>query len=52
LWKFVKNECLNAKYYEKIDGFDEAIQACFSKIGSNDYETKLKIAACPQLSNI
>lgn len=42
LWKFVKKECLNAKYYDNFDGFVEAIQACLSKVGSNDYETKLK----------
>lgn len=42
LWKFVKKECLNAQYYDNFDGFVEAIQACLSKVGSNDYETKLK----------
>jgi len=42
LWKFVKKECLNAQYYDNFDGFIEAIQACLAKVGSNDYETKLK----------
>jgi transposase len=42
LWKFVKKECLNAKYYEDFDSFREALQSCLSKVGSNVYEAKLR----------
>jgi transposase len=42
LWKFVKKECLNARYYEDFDGFMDAIQECLSKVGSQAYEAALK----------
>jgi len=42
LWKFVRKECLNARYYKDFDGFVGAIQNCLSKVGSYHYEDKLK----------
>ena len=42
LWKFVKKECLNARYYKDFDGFVGAIQNGLSKVGSHHYEDKLK----------
>jgi len=42
LWKFVKKECLYSKYYENFDLFTEAIQDCLSKVGTDEYEPKLK----------
>lgn len=31
LWKFVKKECLYAKYYENFELFKQAIQTCLSE---------------------
>lgn len=31
LWKFVKKEVLYGKYYEKFDGFQEAITNCLKE---------------------
>lgn len=42
LWKFVKKECLNSRCYESFDLFKEAIEGCLSKVGSDEYEPKLK----------
>ena len=42
LWKFVKKECLNAKYYDSFDGFMTAIQNCLNKVGTEAYESHLK----------
>lgn len=42
LWKFVKKECLYSRYYENYDQFKEAIQNCLAKVGTQEYEPKLK----------
>lgn len=42
LWKLVKKECLYSKYYESFGLFTEAIQNCLSKVGTDEYEPKLK----------
>lgn len=34
LWKFVKGECLNGKYYETFDEFQRSIAACLGKLGN------------------
>jgi transposase len=34
LWKFVKSECLNGKYYETFDAFQAGIKDCLGKIGT------------------
>lgn len=34
LWKFVKAECLNGKYYETFDAFQAAIVECLEKIST------------------
>jgi len=34
LWKFVKGECLNGKYYDTFDAFKERIEDCLGKIGT------------------
>jgi len=32
VWKFVKGECLNGKYYPTFEGFQAGIQDCLAKI--------------------
>jgi transposase len=32
LWKFVKSECLNGKYYETFDDFQRSIAACLGNL--------------------
>jgi hypothetical protein len=42
LWKFVKKDCLNSKYYETIADFQSAIADCLARInrdGKNDMES-------------
>jgi transposase len=34
LWKFVKGDCLNGKYYETFDAFKAGIEDCLGKIGT------------------
>lgn len=34
LWKFVKSECLNGKYYETFEDFQTSIEACLSELAS------------------
>lgn len=41
LWKFVKKQCLYSKYYEKFDGFKEAISDCLSAT-STTHKNELK----------
>ena len=33
LWKFVKSECLNGKYYETFDDFQRSIARCLENLG-------------------
>jgi len=40
LWKFVKKKCLYSKYYEKFQGFKEAITDC---LGKTDTEYKQEL---------
>jgi len=42
LWKLVKKERLNARYYKDFEGLVGAIQNCLSKVGSHHYEDTLK----------
>lgn len=32
LWKFVKGECLNGKYYPTFEGFQASIEDCLAKV--------------------
>jgi transposase len=34
LWKFVKAECLNGKYYESFEDFQRSIETCMSQLAS------------------
>jgi transposase len=34
LWKFVKGQCLNGKYYETFDAFQASIEDCLGKIST------------------
>jgi transposase len=38
LWKFVKGECLNGKYYETFPAFQAAIEDCLRKIPTDHRE--------------
>jgi transposase len=37
LWKFVKGECLNGKYYETFDDFRGSIETCLGKLTSEHH---------------
>lgn len=36
LWKYVKKDCLNSKYYETFANFQNAITDCLVRINSDD----------------
>lgn len=38
LWKFIKGECLNGKYYETFDAFQASIEDCLAKIPTEHRE--------------
>lgn len=42
LWKFIRKQCLNSKYYESYDLFHAAIRSCLSEIGAGAHASELK----------
>lgn len=43
LWKLVKKQCLYGQYYEKFEGFQQAILTCLDQFKPNDLETTLNV---------
>lgn len=41
LWKFVKGECLNGKYYETFEDFQRSIETCLSQL-TREHRTAMK----------
>lgn len=42
LWKFIRKQSLNSKYYESYELFHTAISSCLSDIGAGIYSDELK----------
>ena len=41
LWKWVKKDCLNSKYYESFDEFKDAINQSLMKVSEIKYKKEL-----------
>ena len=41
LWKWVKKDCLNCKYYESFDEFKDAINQSLMKVSEIEYKKEL-----------